>query len=1040
MLGTSNNVLPATVARSYDLGPMGHVIEINPAEFTTGVKTVRPHVTVILDRSGSMAQWVKHTRNAVNTALLELGFANDDRLSLITFDDVTERVMVDGQDPTVEDLVGRLSDLRSRGCTNMAGVALELENILSNPSHQAHKVIVVSDGAVFDREETVLAVDNTIKKLHGSSNVLVNTVLIRLMTSAYADPDTRALACFGSFCNDGKAFVTDIAHMSNQSLEQAPALTIALIEGISSVSGNKQIELRVAEGVSRLPTLEPETHLLLPCGRTTHLFLSESTTSIQLGDESVPVTDMGTPSSDDTFRTLFDVIEQRLKMWSLMGSRDGDISGITKWFDGLQTFLDAIEEKTSGSNGGEIDLSLRARTKAMVAKMKKRQGSVIDRIRQLGNSDKVANLNSQQQADWLRGAQDTASSRQLAKRAHNTANGELDYDIKAISAIRELANVVPEQDHADMGIDVSFFSQSTAMESLQTAHDLLDPCVTDDISIGDVLQCVGGVGIPFEAHVGNYVDPWSFRVIALYHGQSLAEADISLARNQAGRSDNVLKCPGQPESNITGVVACMSSGNDAYKHYTSKEVRSLFQMQASVQMRGMVACVPYDAVALNTAAAWNIIQTLGVNGKLSEVESRNLCNIIDTLRYLIGEVYQSRPFEELYESMCGEKDVRPWLSGDRDVSGVLRPIAVLLKYLPADEAKSSNDRSMNVPNTLRALYYLEAYFTARKIFRNSENTRSARTLSLMKLLDVDLEAHATPLMPLFESEPEEVHHYDQISLDSIGIPDWMPSLSEFIALESVLRGRNKAADASAVYGCPGNVLRAVATVQAIKFSNQSERIDAVECVSLIPDPTTETEGLEYIKSIIREFYAADYESRLVLKRKEEASLRLQKLVVDLVATSTYIKFEEMLVASTIVNKHHEGFELLTNALLEDNTNDCSTRAAKLYLLTSGRNMKDPEVEVWDKGNFIRGGWNNIKHVIEQSGDVGEKMINSLLILEKKYGRHQYREKENRHGHSNEFLSYWALGYQSLAHMKTVVSDNTFRSYFEQHSTRGCCGC
>ena len=67
------------------------------------------------------------------------------------------------------------------------------------------------------------------------------------------------------------------------------------------------------------------------------------------------------------------------------------------------------------------------------------------------------------------------------------------------------------------------------------------------------------------------------------------------------------------------------------------------------------------------------------------------------------------------------------------------------------------------------------------------------------------------------------------------------------------------------------------------------------------------------------------------------------------------------------------------------------------------------------------------------------LFESLAREFKERRRHHYREgsKANRHGHSNEKPSYWALGYKNLDEMRDGVCDEEWREYLRLHRT--CCG-
>jgi Mg-chelatase subunit ChlD len=113
---------------------------------------LKPKIVVILDRSGSMGQWCHRAASqCIPDALKAIGYGDKDRIVLITFDSQSERVKVNGQDPSVLELRGL--NIAARGSTNMVQVIGLLQAELAG-SKEPHHIIVLSDGGVGDQEQT----------------------------------------------------------------------------------------------------------------------------------------------------------------------------------------------------------------------------------------------------------------------------------------------------------------------------------------------------------------------------------------------------------------------------------------------------------------------------------------------------------------------------------------------------------------------------------------------------------------------------------------------------------------------------------------------------------------------------------------------------------------------------------------------------------------------------------------------------------------------------------------------------------------------
>jgi uncharacterized protein with von Willebrand factor type A (vWA) domain len=158
------------------------VLDVRIAEEVPGALKLKPKIVVILDRSGSMGQWCQRAATIVlPNALREIGYKEEDRIVLITFDTNSERVKVNGEDPSLSDC--RKLNVGSRGSTNMVQVINLLRDELVS-SNEAHHIIVLSDGGVGDQEAT----SKLAAQVAAGINVKyrVSCSLIRFMSSSDA--------------------------------------------------------------------------------------------------------------------------------------------------------------------------------------------------------------------------------------------------------------------------------------------------------------------------------------------------------------------------------------------------------------------------------------------------------------------------------------------------------------------------------------------------------------------------------------------------------------------------------------------------------------------------------------------------------------------------------------------------------------------------------------------------------------------------------------------------------------------------------------
>jgi hypothetical protein len=112
-------------------------------------------------------------------------------------------------------------------------------------------------------------------------------------------------------------------------------------------------------------------------------------------------------------------------------------------------------------------------------------------LRQQLNGSKVASLNAQQKADWLRGVTDNKSGRALARRADG-ADPESD-SRKAITRLNGALNGRAPAGGEDGELnDVSFYSQASALESLEAVKELAP--IVEEVGLSDWQQVIGGLG------------------------------------------------------------------------------------------------------------------------------------------------------------------------------------------------------------------------------------------------------------------------------------------------------------------------------------------------------------------------------------------------------------------------------------------------------------------------------------------------------------------------------------------------------------------
>eukprot|EP00397_Hematodinium_sp_SG-2012_P003676 GEMP01003684.1.p1 GENE.GEMP01003684.1~~GEMP01003684.1.p1 ORF type:complete len:1155 (+),score=327.23 GEMP01003684.1:76-3540(+) len=988
---------------------------------TNGKKGSLPRPIIVLDRSGSMGQWVHRMVSEVCPTFLRLaGYADDDQVVLITFDSETDRVQISNRDPTVSEL-SKLK-VSSRGSTQMAGSVQMLANILSEDAVDTH-VLVLSDGEVHDKSD-VLA---TAERLATTHEAPLSFSLVRLMTSSYGEPDTQALACMGSWSNVADSTpVIDITPPPEYSVD-AFVDTVLETDGAQFFRGDigNMVVLEAPGSVlRRTPLQDPVARMQLRVNNNSQmvmLLVDQGVESLTLDGVSYALKFDDAPSEHDLVPFL-SAVENQMRMWAVMGSCADRMKKVAQWLTDLESLLTQPDLNADAPIGN----SSKARAQRILIQVRHRQKQIIHRIKQLANEDMVANFNAAQQAAFLRQTDNTAGRRRLAKRAAQK-DEELDFDALVRPCVSQIAQVKEMETSAQGKNDaLSFYSLSGFSDIVEACEEL--EAEVDELTASEVLQCIGGIGVAFHARTGNFPDPWQFRVKDVFYGVNLAECDVWLhnvaAKDDSGGDDCFLQPPGMPGKNITGV--CPLHEHPAATQVFRGPWKAIAELQAGLMLRRTLARIPYDIVARDTAVAWRILSALGVDAQLKEVEAVTLTHIVSNLYF--GGV------QELIQDMQLD-DPRPWFTGDRDVSNVLKLVAVALKQ-----------KKPLTPALVRAMYGFDCYQGARGQFKSDSGTED-RIKAMCRLLGMDLSQHATPLKPMFEEEPENPEHYDTVTIPAEGLPSWVPAIANFVSLQRAClcfsehppkKHKEIAINPDCVsalchssplsiestFGVESGHWYQIATcATSLLTTCEADRVDKEARTMRIADPTSADECQSFLRTCVRNIIADDYAVRLRAKKADEAQQRMEQLQQLLCSCEDFDTFVSNL--QRIPSRAAEGFNTLKDKML-DMARDIPLRAEKLRLMVTGRTV-DAE-PIWAQGNVLFGNLDAYAAAFRAMDKMD--MWKRILEIKAEFGSYHYREggNRNRHGHSNNFPSWWALQHESIFSYRDAVPENEWKEY------------
>jgi len=115
---------------------------------------------------------------------------------------------------------------------------------------------------------------------------------------------------------------------------------------------------------------------------------------------------------------------------------------MSDWLSGIESVLASIEVNNDEEKKEQevTNYTLASRKKILLAKIVKSHAGLINSLKHLANADAVANLNSQQKADFLRSISNNKSGRGLARRAAKASADGMTLDELAADGVRKLAS------------------------------------------------------------------------------------------------------------------------------------------------------------------------------------------------------------------------------------------------------------------------------------------------------------------------------------------------------------------------------------------------------------------------------------------------------------------------------------------------------------------------------------------------------------------------------------------------------------------------
>jgi hypothetical protein len=994
------------------------------------------HFIVVIDNSGSMGRYAaKFINETVPLVMTELNIEN---VHLVSFSNKSEYCGLLSKNKL------KTFKLGAQGATYMAGTLEIVKDICDKNKDKDFRILVLSDGDVHDQQKTqeqAFKVSSLLKDKH-----LFNTQAVRLMTGNYGSPDTRALSSFLQLNNTTKATVVDI----DAKLGCDSSNVIATLFDDDKLNCNYNLEISGNSSlIKKVPWEDGKQSLKCQVGKNV-FWVTYVPNNIKVNGKVIKQEVTEEFIDQDMFYSILnDYIEKYInqaKVLSIINTSDSknEISKMLNYFTKLEEMW-SKQEYTLAPNSGTFGLKERLyRLKKNVDKNKK---SVSQKLAQLANTDLISKLNSQQQANFLRELSVTnKNAKGLAKRANMSG---LDFESIVKQEITSMHKNLHElNDVDDTNHLVSFVCLESTLGGIKAVTQLIDQDILENCNVMQILELFNINGIPVDAEIGEYPDPMTYRLKKM-HFDSIASISDLIASN------DVLLTPSKGK--IVNVIPVFEDNRIILflRKYAPKTLEYLY----SVGMRRVIADVPMTVGYTMLAGIWFIFQELDQNK--SEIKVKSLIWLIDQLHCTVGNY-----FSHIKDYLIKPKsdDLSSFDLTNNGVTNVMFPLYQCIL----------ENKTLDFPKIFRALFTFEIWQIVRKQYNHKENSQEIIANITKKLLCIDFDKHCIPLPAPFETVENKVigcdfefnlefdKDYLVTLLKNVWFVDYISLLKDYfeIIANGVLSFDDKV---TRLKSLPKMTTKSIETaldipnllefklscvLQALYFTTKKSRIDEESGNSTLPEP-----GLDW-KILARKMcvteYFKDYDARNSKKHIDEKTLLNERLVKDLIHTQDIPVFVDLLQNGvkekdsshviTISSPEFNDFFECLKAHRKDCTRDDERTCLglKLEILVTGKykDLKNHRTNaVFNGGNVMRLKKIEIKEIFQEINQLEtwsriEDAVKNLWIYRK-------NGTLNRHFHSNENPSYWALGYSSIEEMKELISVGEWTDYCKNHTRCGC---
>jgi len=669
--------------------------------------TSQTRTILIVDQSGSMGQYCQRVLTLVFPKLLAMwNCPADQKIDLILFESKTNHyVHKVSEFPTLP--------YRSSGGTYFAPVFDTLKSILKSiPNGSNVRILTVSDGDISDPHQTLPQAANMNEAIQNTTGghfpqLNIESNAIRLFTSSYANPDTRALSSVLQFSTslvvptliDIPFEVAQLgpekiwASISSELPESCFAKSYLALDSVDvdncTPADSKNVIFK------KQPWAEAAVSMrLIPSTTKTLFWLShdkfdptQQTKFTISGVETVVAqyhTTLAPPDWAEMIKTRINYYMMQVKLLRVVGQESSlnRLNLIANYFIKLESYLfDEVKavDMTDGADTPQVPL--KQRLEQLHKNVKAANSRIGLQLQEVLNMDKATSFNAAQAASFLRSTTGTgSSSRGLVRRAGT----DLDFDsiiqrevVELAAHLHELEDKITPEIESNM--NESFVSLATTLDGIRglcslattdelgdefdvsRVHEMSEKSLLSTLTGFQILTYLNIVGVPVQSTIGDYPDPYRYNINVVHSGHYCSLSDLML-HHEIVEGGN----PNQNQSGvkIAGQTAEAGRVDNVIPVFESPEIfRFLYKyapetlnLYCSIGMRRMLASIPGTLPATLSAALVKLMRVVIVEP--TEVNIKALTSVYSSLKVCSTVNYNTPAYGELFAAAAYHSDFR----------------------------------------------------------------------------------------------------------------------------------------------------------------------------------------------------------------------------------------------------------------------------------------------------------------------------------------------------------------------------------------------